>query len=144
MSPAGSGSRRPSRPPDWGCWLFRWPLRASFSRGNVQGRPKGPLNQRCGLPRLQDPIQGHLGLFQRLKAAFLAMAFRSSLDRLAARAFPPFRPPSLPISCITFRRSATLSRTAETSLNGGLVPSVTCWTTENAATLGSSELDRLG
>jgi hypothetical protein len=32
----------------------------------------------------------------RAKAAFLALAFRSAADSFAARAFPPFSPPSRP------------------------------------------------
>lgn len=41
---------------------------------------------------------GH-DFFHRARAAFLAISARCSLVNFAARAFPPFNPPSRPNAC---------------------------------------------
>jgi hypothetical protein len=63
-------------------------------------------------------------VLQRIAAAFFAMSWRCFGLNVAARAFPPKFPPRRPISCINRFLRASLSKAADTTLNGGVLPSV--------------------
>jgi hypothetical protein len=79
---------------------------------------------------------------QRDWAAALAISVRRVLVKVSARAFPPFFPPRLPISCIRRFRSAVSLSAADMS-EAGASPLVTRCIIENALTFGSL-LERFG